>query len=100
MADKVGAAPVHRTEQEGDVVFIDGIVAEVVEFDFHNLGKEGDVAQKIKDGGGLDPALAQFDGIFRGDVFRNEESEFAAEPAFDDFAVGARGAWARCKTGP
>ncbi len=33
VADKVGAAPVHRTEQEGDVVFIDGIVAEVVEFD-------------------------------------------------------------------
>jgi len=68
VADEVAGATVHCTQQEGDVVFIDGIVAEVVEFDFHDFGEKGELAQESQDHRVPDPALAEFQRVFGRDV--------------------------------
>ena len=44
VADEVAGVSVHRTEEEGDVVFVDGIMAKVEVFDFNNFGEKGEMA--------------------------------------------------------
>ena len=88
VADEVAGVSVHRTEEEGDVVFVDGIMAKVEVFDFNNFGEKGQMAQEGEDGVGVDAAIPEFDGVFRCDVLGNEECELALEPEVDDFPVG------------
>ena len=91
VADEVGGTAVDRTQEEGDVVLIDGIVPEVEVSDFDDFGEKGEVSQEDEDGLGVNAAFPQLHGVFRGDVFGDEKGVLAFEPAVDEFAVRAGG---------
>ena len=68
VADKMACAAVHGAKKKGDVVFVDGLVAEVEVFYIDGFGEQCELSQEGKDDGFVHAALAKLEGIFRSDV--------------------------------